>query len=149
MNLSDHFTLEEAVASETAARRGIDNDVPAILMPNVLWAARGMEVVRAALGQPPVRVTSWYRCPALNALVGSQPTSAHVRGLAVDFIAPAFGGPLEVATALSASTVDFDQVIHEFGRWCHVGFAPEGQVGRRMLLTIDAARGTRVGLLPV
>ena len=70
---------------------------------------------------------------------------SHPRGLAMDFTAPAFGTPLEVCRAIAASEIDFDQVIHEFGAWCHLGVAAPGEAGRRMVLTIDRA-GERPGL---
>ena len=46
-------------------------------------------------------------------------------GWAVDFVCPGFGDPYAVAKALKESDIQVDQVIHEFGRWVHVSFAPE------------------------
>ena len=40
-----------------------------------------------------------------------------------------------------------DQVIHEFGRWCHVGFPPDGHTARNERLTIaNTATGYELGL---
>jgi len=42
-------------------------------------------------------------------------------GFTADFTAPAFGTPLQVARAISASGIAYDQLIHEFGVWVHIG----------------------------
>ena len=139
MNLSPHFTMAEFVVSDTAARRGIDNDPPAELLHALKRTAQGLEAVRVRLGGAPIIVTSGYRSPALNAAVGGQPSSQHTRGEAADFIAPRFGSPTEVAAALRDSGVDYDQLILEFGRWVHISFS---QAPRHQALVIDA-RGTR------
>ena len=139
MNLSPHFTLAEFVVSDTAARRGIENDPPADLLHALKRTAQGMEAVRVRLGGAPIIISSGYRCPALNAAVGGQPSSQHTRGEAADFIAPRFGSPTEVAAALRDSGVDYDQLILEFGRWVHISFS---QAPRHQALVIDA-RGTR------
>ena len=139
MNLSPHFTLAEFVVSDTAARRGIDNDPPAELLHALKRTAQGLEAVRVRLGGAPIIISSGYRCPALNAAVGGQPSSQHTRGEAADFIAPRFGSPTEVAATLRDSGVDYDQLIIEFGRWVHISFS---QAPRHQALVIDA-RGTR------
>lgn len=144
MNLSPNFTLAEFTASQTAARRGIDNTPPAATLAVLKASAEGMERVRHILGDRVISVSSVYRCPDLNRAVGGAPTSAHVTGHAVDFNCFGFGTPLEVCRALEGR-LDYDQLIHEFGRWVHIGFGPRL---RRQVLTISSA-GTRAGLHPV
>src|SRR5437870_9752471 len=126
MMLSEHFSLEELPASEVAARRGIDTTPSAASMRNLLRLAAGLELVRAARGNNPIHVTSGYRSPRLNQMVGGAKNSMHTQGLAADILCPAFGPPLEVCRAIAASGIPVHQIIHEFGRWCHVAFAPEG-----------------------
>jgi putative chitinase len=46
-------------------------------------------------------------------------------GWAVDFTCKAYGDPLAVCKAIESSGIKFDQMIHEFGRWTHISFAPE------------------------
>lgn len=132
MRISEHFTWEEVTFSETAIRLGIDNSVPELLIPNVNRMANFMEQVRFAIGGRPINITSWYRSTAVNENIGGSKTSAHMRGLACDFKCPTLGSPLAVARFIAESNLDFDQVIHEFGKWVHIGLA-EGN--RRQLLT--------------
>lgn len=124
MNLSPNFTLEEATFSETAVRMGIDNNPSPEQLENMKKTAEGMEKVRALLGKP-IRVSSWLRLPAVNQAIGGAAKSSHMDGWAVDFTCPSFGDPYTVAKALKESDIQVDQVIHEFGRWVHVSFAPE------------------------
>lgn len=128
MNLSDHFTLEELVHSDVAARRGIDNTPPADVLPHLSTLAQALEKVRKVLGAPMI-VSSGYRSPTVNRAVGGSSVSAHCLGYAADFIAPAFGTPQEVARAIKGAGIAFDQLIYE-GTWVHLSVDPRnrGQV---------------------
>jgi hypothetical protein len=75
-------------------------------------------------------------------MLGSKPTSAHVRGLAADIICPSFGSPVDIVNAIISSGIQYDQVILEYDRWCHIGFAEEGKEPRLEQLIIDK-EGTR------
>jgi len=142
MNLSPHFTLEELTASETADRQGIDNQPTDVKVKNHLKIlAKNLEDVRECLGSP-IHINSAYRSIVVNALLGSKPTSAHVKGLAADFVCPSYGTPKEVVKRLSSSNVAYDQLILEFDRWVHIGFAEEGYIPRKQVLIIDK-QGTR------
>lgn len=135
--LSPHFSLEELTASDTAARKGIDNTPTLEARAALVRTALGLETLRALLGAP-LLVSSGYRSPALNKLVGGQPNSQHMRGEAADFTAPQFGPPEAIVKRLDDYRV-FDQLILEFGRWVHVSFTDKP---RRQVLVIDA-KGTR------
>lgn len=151
MNLTKHFTLEEFTASETATRRGIDNALPTALQGTAVQTCELMERIRAELGRlagrdVPIIVTSGYRSALLNAAIGSSAGSDHPRAMAVDFKAPRFGTPFEIATALApaVSQLGIGQLIHEFGTWVHVSTRkPEREVNR--IITISA-RGTEAGI---
>lgn len=130
--ISEHFTWDELTFSETAIRSGIDNNPPDELLPNVQRMAKFMEEVRFVLSGRPVFISSWYRSPEVNTLIKGSSTSAHMKALACDFMCPSFGVPLAVSRHIAESNLDFDQIIHEFGRWTHIGLA-EGN--RRQLLT--------------
>ena len=129
--LSEHFTLEELTFSSTAQRKQIDNEPPAEVLENMKRLAAGLEEVRAALGNKPMRINSGYRSPKLNRAVGGARLSAHMAGYAADFVCPDFGSPLKIVKALAATGIQFDKLIQE-GTWVHISFAPEA---RRQLLT--------------
>ncbi|WP_423379547.1 D-Ala-D-Ala carboxypeptidase family metallohydrolase [Burkholderia sp. LMG 32019] len=133
-NLTAHFTLEELTASDAARRRGIDNTPSAAVTANLRRTAETLERVRDVLGGRPVIITSGYRAAALNHAVGGVPSSAHLSGLAADFVCPKFGMPLDICRAIAASTIEFDQLIQE-GTWVHIGLAPIGTKPRRQVLT--------------
>ena len=147
MQLTEHFTLEEATASATAAAHGINNQPPSDgIRFNIQKTAQQMEQVRSLLGNNPIRVSSWFRCDEVNALVGGVANSAHAKGLAVDFTCPDFGSILDVCHAIEQSDIQFDQLIWEFGSWVHIGFCNCPQP-RRQILTIHKG-GNYINGLP-
>jgi zinc D-Ala-D-Ala carboxypeptidase len=123
MNLTEHFTLEEATFSSTAQRHGIDNTIPEDIMPAIKKSAVGMEKVRAALNNSPIHVDSWYRCLPVNRILGSKDTSQHPKGEAVDFTCPAYGSPVDVCKRLMElrEVIRFDQLILEH-TWVHISW---------------------------
>lgn len=148
MRLSPNFTLAQLTHSDTAVRMGITNQPDALQTANLARLAEALEKVQALLGHP-LSINSAFRSAALNAAVGGVPLSRHALGLAVDYTCAQFGTPLQVAQAVAASGLAYDQLIHEFGRWVHLGLAPAGTAPRRQLLTIcNAGAGYLDGLLP-
>ena len=144
MSLSKYFALSELTVSESAARRGLKNVPFGKQLENLKQTAQRMDAIREGLGKP-IIVTSGYRSPEVNAAIGGSKTSAHCHGLAVDFTCPGYGSPLAVAKAILASGIEFDQLIHEYGAWVHIGFAEPGKPSRKQTLTINR-RGTLTGL---
>lgn len=124
MRLSPNFQLAEFVVSREAAARGIDNTPPPALLDNLRKVAEALEEIRdRVLAGAPIAITSGYRCSRLNAAVGGSPSSAHVEGLAADFIAPHFGTPADVCHAIVRHGIAFDQLIHEHD-WVHFALGP-------------------------
>lgn len=142
--LSPHFTLIEFTASATASYHKIDNTPSRQTIEELKRTAMLMEQVRTILNYP-ITITSGYRCSALNKLIGSNPTSKHVQGLACDFKASGYGDPLKVCQAIERSNITFGKLILEYytpdgGGWVHI------QVGtERKILTINNY-GTFAGL---
>jgi hypothetical protein len=132
--LSEHFSVEEFTRSQTAARHGLAVDLPPgsrEYRAASRLCATVLEPLRRELG--PVTVTSGYRPPRLNRLVGGSPRSAHMRGLAADIV---LGLPLfEAARHIQQGNLPFDQLIYEFGRWIHLAAPPPGEAPARMVLT--------------
>lgn len=140
-----NFSWDELVGSQIAARRGINNeprDTETIM--SLYRLADTLQYLRDQL-QTPIVITSAYRSPEVNAIVGGADISHHMRGLAADIIAPGVGAPLELARRIVAIPGwDWDQVILEFRRWVHISIGPEF---RRQVLTIDRT-GVQQGLVP-
>ena len=137
MNLSEHFTLAEFTISQTAARKGLDNTPGPGTIEHLKLTAAKLEKVRALLRRP-IIVNSAYRSPAVNKAIGGVSTSAHCMGYAVDFICPTYGTPLQVAKAIAASDLKFDQLIEE-GTWVHISIDPRM---RRQVLTMRNGKYT-------
>ena len=144
--LSPHFTLAELTASDTARKLGISNIPGPEIRANLKRLAERLELVRELLGGLPMKINSAYRCEALNRAVHGANNSMHLYGLAADIVCPDYGPPLKIARAIAASQIGFDQVIHEYDSWVHLGLAPAGQAERRQQLTINKL-GTQVGLI--
>lgn len=141
MNLSPNFTLEEMIASETAARYGIDNTPPNDVLMNLRRLALFLEEVRKVLGMP-LHINSAYRSPEANQKVGGKPTSQHCKGCAADIKVKGMT-PDQVVKAIIKAGLDYDQVIREFDSWTHVSISnTKAEKPRKMALIIDKS-GTK------
>ena len=142
MNLSDHFSLDEATYSETAIRMGINNQPDERQLENMKTAAEKLEEVRNVTGA--LRVNSWLRLPDVNVAVGGSKVSSHMDGWAID-CSSSVHTPYEVCQLVIKAGIKFDQMIHEYGRWMHISFAPEM---RQQELTIYKPEGKyKLGIL--
>ena len=126
MKFPPHFTVEELTRSQTATRNGIDNtpDDLSNLM-RIAWFLESLRTkLRLEYRNAVIIVSSGYRSPELNLVIGGSETSAHMLGLAADISCPDIT-PLELSQFIADTMADegFDQVIHEFGRWVHVGLS--------------------------
>lgn len=143
--VSEHFIWSEVTRSETAQRLGIANAVPQELRNNVHRSAEMMEQIRQLVGGP-IKVNSWYRSPALNAAVGGSKTSAHPKGLAVDW-EPTTMTLEDAFNLVAASEIEFDQLIIEGTRdgadWIHTGLS-EGPPRREVLRAHGDTLGGRM-----
>ena len=120
-----YFTIKELTKSTTAIKRHIDNS-PSKEIERSLTALveKVLDPLREAYGKP-IIVTSGYRCPRLNAIVGSTPSSQHVRGEAAD-IKSVQDTPEEnkkLFDLIVKLKLPFDQLINEYNYdWVHVSF---------------------------
>jgi hypothetical protein len=105
----------------------------------VALCAAILDPLRRKLGKP-IRISSGYRSPAVNAAVGGAKTSQHMRGEAAD-LSVAGMSPEAVVSAIVAAGLPFDQAIVEHvggASWVHVSHAL-GRPGRRKTLKITDA----------
>src|SRR3546814_14485338 len=85
MQLSEHFSLAEFTASDTARARHIANEPNARQIESMkALCANVLEPLRSHFGKP-VRITSGFRTPELCLAVGSSTGSQHAKGEAADF----------------------------------------------------------------
>jgi len=121
MRLSKNFTLDEFTVSQTAERFGIDMHPPELIVDNIRNLVKAcLQPLRDEAG--PIYISSGYRPLALNTRIGGSKKSAHIKGNAVDFTVVRMT-PFEVCELTVEIGLPFDQVIHEFGRWTHMGVA--------------------------
>jgi len=122
--LSPHFTLEELTASSKAKALKIDNTPTPEILENLKALALALELARSVIGKP-LKISSAYRCPALNTAVKGSKTSAHMLGYAADFTVDGMT-PRQVCEKIIAAGLSFQQMICEDvskeypdGRWVH------------------------------
>ncbi len=112
MNLSKNFTLAELTKSQTATRKGIDNEPGTAEIENLIHLAKTiLQPVREHFGKP-VMISSGYRSPALCEAIGSSAKSQHAQGEAADFEINVIDN-VDLAAWISRNC-DFDQLILEF-----------------------------------
>ena len=107
MQLPNNFTLKELTKSQTATRKGIDNEPGTAEIENLIHLAKTiLQPVREHFGKP-VMISSGYRSPALCEAIGSSSKSQHAKGEAADF---EIGGvDNKELAAWIAVNCDFDQ----------------------------------------
>ena len=131
MNLSRNFSLQELIKSDTAIRKGINNNPNAGQIEKLKELCENiLQPVRDHFGRE--KVTSGFRSSELCVAIGSSVNSQHARAEAADF---------EVMGVDNAELADwiyknlsFDQLILEFytpgepnSGWIHCSYTPEGR----------------------
>lgn len=139
MNLSTHFTAEEFERTST----GLPNKIPPQLLPKLQdLCEHVLEPVREHFKRP-IRINSGYRSPAVNAAVGSKPTSQHAKGEAADIEVP--GVSNLVLAEWIRSNLEFDQLILEAHRkgdpssgWVHVSWKAGPKRNQVLTMTLGS-----------
>lgn len=142
MQLSPNFSLAEAVKSQTALRKGIDNTPGQAEIESLRQVALNiLQPVRDHYGRP-FSPSSWFRSLELNTAIGSKPTSQHIKGEAADFEVPGIRN-IDLARWIVAN-LNFDQLILEFwsptdpaAGWVHCSFVAGPGRNRRSVLKFD------------
>lgn len=138
--MSEHFTLVEFTRSATAMDKGIDNTPSLTVVYRLQQLCLSvLEPLRKRFGV--IRVTSGYRCEALNKAVGGVSNSQHVTGEAADIHVTGMEEAKKLAAYIEQST-DFDQLIYEprgngntrkAPRWLHVSYKASGKNRKQVL----------------
>jgi hypothetical protein len=123
-----YITWGEATTTDHREFLAEQANPPASVRLNLVRAAADIyDPSREAVGR--LHTNSGYRCPGLNTAIKGAKTSKHMLGLAFDVVP--LDTPLhEAYEKLAASTIPFDQLIWEFGRWIHIGAAEKGKKPR-------------------
>ena len=155
IEMTPHFSLAEFTASNTAARKGINNQLPDALQGNAMDTLAMLESIRSYLSATaghdvPVIISSGYRSDDLNAAIGGAKNSDHLQAMAVDWTAPSFGTPVEIVKVLAPVVDDLGigQLINEFpgvGGWVHTS-TKRPILAQNRIITITA-KGTISGIV--
>jgi len=84
ITMSSYFTWGEALWMGQSQAYALPSTEQ---IHNIINMAQALDKVRAHYGRP-ITVLSWLRTPAHNKLVGGALKSAHLDGMAVDFVIP-------------------------------------------------------------
>lgn len=119
--------------SDTAVRHAIDNTAPESARKNIAALVdKVLDPLREAWGKP-ISVTSGYRCPELNRIVGGSKTSHHMRGMAADITTGNRVENRRLFQLIMDLKLPFTQLIDEKNfQWVHVSLDPE-DVKRQVL----------------
>ena len=152
MKISDHITYAEAIHSNTAKRRGIDNTPNPTQVENMkLTAEKIFEPLRKFVGGP-IKVNSFFRSSELNTQIGGSKTSQHCKGQAID-IDDVFGYKTNAEMYnWIKENLDFDQMIWEFGtdmnpNWVHISYVSEEDNRNRCLKAYKDDRKTKYKII--
>tara|TARA_Y100000114_G_C11757854_1_gene327899 strand:- start:2684 stop:3160 length:477 start_codon:yes stop_codon:yes gene_type:complete len=131
MKLTRNFSLLELTKSDTAIRRGIDNEPNADQIDKLKALCENiLQPVRDHFGR--VTVTSGFRSVELCTAIGSSANSQHAKAEAVDF--EVIGQDNASVCQWVHDNLEWDQLILEFyvpgepnSGWIHCSYVPEGR----------------------
>ena len=129
MNLSRNFTLSELIKSDTAIRKGINNNPNAEQIEKLKALCENiLQPVRDHFGR--VKITSGYRSPELCQAIGSSVNSQHAKAEAADFECVGVDNA-ELADWINRE-LSYDQLIVEYytpgepnSGWIHCSWIAE------------------------
>lgn len=144
-NISAHISYKEATRSQTAVRRGINNDPD----EGTIWAMENVaemcfEPIRKWYGKP-IGINSFYRSPELNKAVGGSKTSEHPKGYCIDMDTENDNREI---FEWCIDNLEFDQLVAEFKdddgvnpRWIHISYRIDSTKNRGSILIAHKVNG--------
>lgn len=135
MNITPHFSFEELTTTNHEEFLKTNQDEAKSHPAEMWYLALFAEQIRAILDVP-VRVTSGFRCAALNDAVGGSKTSQHTKFQALDII-PMSMDIEDAYEELVGSDLIYGQLILEKGTWIHIsmGYKRENLICRKTKYT--------------
>ena len=146
MRLSQNFTLAEMIKSQTAERKGINNNPNEDNIENLQRLCNEiLQPIRNHYGKV-VSVSSGFRSPDLCVAIGSSVTSQHASGQAADF--EIYGVSNKELADYIADNLDFDQLILEYWKpeepnsgWVHCSYKNSESNRKEYLRAIKGSDG--------
>ena len=146
MKLSKNFSLAEMIKSQTAERKGINNNPNEDNIENLQRLCEHiLQPVRDHYGKV-VSVSSGFRSPELCVAIGSSINSQHASGQAADF--EIYGVSNKELADYIADNLDFDQLILEFWKpeepnsgWVHCSYKGADSNRREYLRAVRGSTG--------
>ena len=138
MRISKHISYKEATQSQTAIRKGINNEPDAYQLQNMqLLAEKVFEPLREHFGVP-IAINSFFRSQKLNKAIGGATGSQHTQGRAIDIDDTLGGVSNKQMFDWIRENLDFDQLIYEYGdsvnpAWVHISYVSESENRKRVL----------------
>ncbi len=135
MRISQHFTRDEMIVSETADELGYPIQFDKWTLEQMTRLVNTvLQPARASIGKPFV-ITSGLRTPWLNRAIRGSKDSRHMYGCAVDFVVPGTDHA-QVYKRIKALDLPIDQLILEPG-WIHLGVALPGKEPRKQYWIVE------------
>tara|TARA_R100001244_G_C5160943_1_gene131003 strand:+ start:1163 stop:1627 length:465 start_codon:yes stop_codon:yes gene_type:complete len=146
--ISKHITYAEAIHSNTAKRKQIDNTPSQTQVEAMkLIASEIFEPLRKWVGGP-IKVNSFFRSVVLNEQIGGVASSQHCKGQAID-IDDVYGrkSNAEMYNWIKEN-LSYDQIIWEFGtdmqpNWIHISYVSKEENRNRCLKAYKEDRRTK------
>lgn len=115
--ISEHFSLEEFLASDIAKQHKIDNTPTETHKRIIIHTAQYFceplsKLLCNKYGETSINITSGYRSAKLNAKVGGVSTSQHCKGEAIDF---------KVKQKSSKKYLDYAKIYEDIKYWVGMG----------------------------
>ena len=146
--MKSYFTINELCASATATAQHIDNTPTPEIRQNLQTLIDNMlNPIRERYGNP-IKVTSGYRCPALNTYIKGSSTSQHMTGEAADLVPTGGRNDLGAIFRAAIEVGGYDQLILEKPNtkstgWVHVSFSTHQRRGQILYYDGQSYNGTK------
>lgn len=142
MQLSKNFTLAELTESQSGRRYNVKEQFnpPQQVINNLKeLCEKVLQPIRDKVGA--IKVSSGYRSPQVNKIVGGATSSQHLTGEAVDISGVNVSNKVLfdiIIKMMNENNLPVDQCIHEYGTksnpaWVHVSYTSDRKPRRQVL----------------